>query len=471
MAQAPVIVWFRRDLRLSDNPALHDAAASGAPLVPVFIHEPRDGPWAPGPASRWWLHRSLRGFAETLERLDGWLVIRQGPPAETLIALARETGAGAVWCNRRYEPAAAATDAAVAERLRGSGIAWRSCKGNLLHEPWERTARSGEPYQSFAAFWKACLDAGEPEHPLAAPARLAVPAARPADDPVATPYEPSEAAGWAALWTVGEAGAAARLRGFLQDGVARYAVARDLPDQHGTSMLSPHLAFGEIGPREIWGAVRAASLHSGEAFLRELGWREYCYHILHHAPALPDRPLRRQFDGFPWSSDEALFAAWREGRTGYPIVDAGMRALRATGWLHNRVRMIVASFLVKDLLLPWQAGEAWFWRHLLDADLACNAANWQWVAGCGIDAAPYFRIFNPVVQGEKFDARGRFVRRWVPELAGLSDLFIHRPEQAPADELARAGVRLGETYPRPVVDHGAARRRALAAYEQTRGAA
>ncbi len=456
-----ILVWLRRDLRLADNPALHHALETGAAVVPVFIHEP-DAPWAAGPAARWWLARSLAAFARSLEAAGSYLVERSGDPAAALAALARETAAASVHWNRRYEPHLGAADRRAAEALRGAGLRVREFAGDLLHEPGEKAAP-----RVFGAFWRACQSGREPEPPLPAPERIASPSPRPADAS-APPRAPDLA--WEVEWRPGEAAAAERLETFLAEGLTRYGIARDLPDQDGTSRLSPHLAFGEIGPRQIWHAVRAAG-EGGEPFLRELGWRDFCRHTLHHAPSLPEQPLQRQFADFPWSDDPDLLAAWREGRTGYPIVDAGMRCLRRTGWLHNRVRMIVASFLVKDLLLPWRAGQDWFWDTLLDADLACNAANWQWVAGCGIDAAPYFRIFNPTLQGEKFDARGRFVRRWVPELAGVPDLFIHRPGEAPESALSAAGVRLGDTYPLPIVDHGAARRRALAAYEQTRGAA
>lgn len=444
-------------------------------MVPVFIHEPAPARWADGPAARWWLQRSLAAFRRSLHGVGGILVERTGSPAQVLLELARETGAGVVLWNRRYAPAQQAVDAAAAQSLTAAGLAVRTHAGSLLFEPDAVLGPSGQPYQQFAAFWKSCLNRGEPYPPLPPPPRVPAPAESPAGTaPVVG--ESADADGWAAAWPLGpeesgETAALERLRVFADSGLARYAVARDLPDQAGTSLLSPHLAFGEITPRQVWHAVRMASQFGGEPFLRELGWREFSWHTLHHFPDLPDRPLRRQFTDFPWADDAGLFTAWAEGRTGYPIVDAGMRAMAATGWMHNRVRMIAASFLAKDLLIPWQRGEAWFWERLVDADLACNAGNWQWVAGCGLDAAPYFRIFNPVLQGEKFDARGRFVRQWLPELAGLPDLFIHRPAAAPPEVLARAGVRLGETYPHPIVDHGMARRRALSAYEQTRGAA
>jgi deoxyribodipyrimidine photo-lyase len=283
------------------------------------------------------------------------------------------------------------------------------------------------------------------------------------------PSSPDWATGLRGAWAPGEAGAAARLDTFCETALG-YGRARDFPSEEGTSRLSPHLHFGEIGPRQIWHAIRAR-VPEADAFLRELAWREFSIHLLHRAPALPEHPLREAFAGFPWRRDAGQLRAWQRGRTGYPIVDAGMRQLWHTGWMHNRVRMIAASFLVKHLLLPWQEGEAWFWDTLVDADLANNAANWQWVAGCGADAAPYFRIFNPVLQGEKFDPTGAYVRRWVPEIARLPDAVVHKPWLASADTLADAGVHLGDTYPRPIVDHAAARSRAVAAFESVKAKA
>ncbi len=471
MAKGPSVVWSRRDFRLADNPALAEAAAGGSPVLVVFIHEPA-GAWADGAAAAWWLRRSLTAFRRQIEGIGGTLVERQGEPTAVLLDLARETGADTVLWNDRYAPVARAADDRTAEALSAAGLRVRCCAGNLMFAPEAVQTPSGQPYQLFGAFWKACLNRAEPTLPLPAPTRLEALPQPPADDPPPLMPEPPDAAGWAAAWPQaesGEAAAIARLQAFVDAPLSRYGITRDLPDQAGTSMLSPYLAFGEVSPRQIWHSARLASALGGDAFLRELGWREFCWHTLAHFPDLPDLPLKRPFADFPWLPDDGRFAAWTTGRTGYPIVDAGMRALMATGWMHNRVRMIVASFLVKDLLIPWQQGEAWFWDRLVDADLACNAGNWQWVAGCGLDAAPYFRIFNPVLQAEKFDARGRFVRQWLPELARLPDMFIHRPATAPADVLARAGVRLGETYPYPLVEHGMARRRAMVAYEQMRG--
>ncbi|GAB4191232.1 MAG: hypothetical protein OHK0024_31520 [Thalassobaculales bacterium] len=325
------------------------------------------------------------------------------------------------------------------------------------------------------------LAAGEPPRPIPAPGRIdgaALPAGDRLDDWRLTPSAPDWATGIAAAWQPGEAGAQARLAAFLDAGLDGYAAARNRPDLDATSRLSPHLHFGEVGPRQVWHAVMAREAAAGRpapgpgaaAFLRELGWREFSHHLLHHAPDLAERPLRAAFAAFPWQPDQALLRAWKRGLTGYPIVDAGMRALWQTGWMHNRVRMVAASFLVKHLLLPWQAGEAWFWDTLVDAGLAQNAASWQWVAGCGADAAPYFRIFNPVLQGEKFDPEGRYVRRHLPEIAGLPDAYIHKPWAAPESVLRDAGVRLGVTYPAPVIAHDAARSRALEAFRSLQAA-
>ncbi|MGE5547854.1 MAG: cryptochrome/photolyase family protein [Solirubrobacterales bacterium] len=462
MDEAPVIVWLRQDLRLADNPAL-TAAAERGPVVLAYVLDGA-GPWPAGAASRWWLHHSLASLAAEAGRLGAAVVLRAGPAEVELPRLAAETGAAALFWNRRGEPHEREREARVAQ---AAGIETRDFPGSFLVEPWAL-----RPYQVFSAFWRAVQGLPEPARPLPAPARLRAPARLPHSLPLQAldlaPTIPWDT-GLAEEWRPGEQGAAERLADFLADGLDGYAVMRDRPDTHGTSRLSPHLAFGEISPRQVWHAVAPRHDAGGtETFLRELGWREFSYHLLHNHPSLPSAPLRAEFAGFPWQPDGKAVAAWRKGLTGYPIVDAGMRQLWRTGWMHNRVRMIVASFLIKDLLTPWQEGEAWFWDTLVDADLASNAASWQWVSGSGADAAPYFRVFNPVLQGEKFDPRGRYVRRWVPELAGVPDLFIHRPWEAPPLALAEAGVVLGKTYPHPVVDHAAARRRALAAYNATK---
>ena len=478
-AGPPVIVWFRRDLRLSDNPALHAAAATGRPVVPIYILDRESaGPWAPGGASGWWLHHSLDSLARSLAAHGLKLVLRRGAAGPVIERLIAETGARSVYWNRRYEPWAILRDGAIRAALQAAGVAVESFNAALLFEPWAIATKSGGPYRVFTPFWHACLAAGPPAPPLPEPAfgGSASAAGSVESDSLDSwrllPTAPNWAGGLRATWQPGETAAQGRLRDFLDSRLAGYESERDRPDLGSTSRLSPHLRFGEIGPRQVWHAVHVLSaVGDGEVdagpqkFLAELGWREFSYYLLHHFPDLPETPLQPRFADFPWAEDPAALRAWQQGRTGYPFVDAGMRQLWQTGWMHNRLRMVTASFLVKHLLVPWQAGAAWFWDTLVDADLANNSAGWQWVAGCGADAAPYFRIFNTVAQGEKFDPAGDYVRRFVPELAGLPDRWIHRPWQASPGALEAAGVRLGETYPRPIVDHVEARRAALAAYE------
>ncbi|WP_188259429.1 cryptochrome/photolyase family protein [Azospirillum tabaci] len=478
---SPILVWFRNDLRLADNPALSAAAEDGAPVIPVFIREKDDhDPWLPGGASRWWLHGSLERLGEALAKLGSPLVLRSGDPAVVLAALAEETGADTVLCNRRAGPPAIARDRRVGERLTARGVTVHPHNAALLYEPGTIRTKSDTPFRVFTPFWKALLSMPEPPRPTRAPAKLTPPAKPVSSEPLTDwgllPTAPDWADGLRERWEPGEEAARERLADFLDGPVAAYPVERDRPDHDGTSAMSPHLAFGEIGPRQIWHATRHAAdqrheLAAGaEAFLRELGWREFNHHLLREEPGIPDTPLDDRFARFPWRTDKAGLRAWQRGRTGYPIVDAGMRQLWRTGWMHNRVRMIVGSFLIKDLLIPWQEGEAWFWDTLVDADIANNAGNWQWVAGCGADAAPFFRVFNPILQGEKFDPEGAYVRRYVPELEKLPSRWIHRPWEAPDEVLRQAGVTLGKDYPRPIVDHGAARDRALAAFQEIKKA-
>jgi deoxyribodipyrimidine photo-lyase len=474
------IVWFRLDLRLEDHPALVEAIRGGGPVYPLYIWSPEEEkPWAPGAASRWWLHQSLRALAHDLEKKGSRLLIRRGPALETLRAVARETGAGAVFWSRRYEPAAIRRDALIKDALVADGWSVRSFNSALCFEPWTIENKQGRPFQVFTPFWNHCLARPEPPEPAPAPSRIPAPARWPTSvDLDALELEPriDWAGGLRAAWTPGERGARKRLAEFLDEALAGYEQRRDIPATPGTSRLSPHLHFGEISPRAIWHEVQqqagldsAAGLVRGaECHLRELGWREFAHHLLYHFPRTPGQPLRPEFAGFPWRRDSRALNAWQKGRTGYPIVDAGMRELWATGWMHNRVRMIVASFLVKHLLLPWPEGARWFWDTLVDADLANNTLGWQWSAGCGADAAPYFRIFNPVLQGERFDPQGTYVRRWVPELARLPDAYIHKPWLVAPLTAAGAGVGLGRDYPRPLVEHARARARALEALQHVR---
>jgi deoxyribodipyrimidine photo-lyase len=386
--------------------------------------------------------------------------------------IAAETGARAVVWNRLPEPEAQRCDRATTAELAGLGIVATSHGGPLLFEPSQIRRQDGQPFRVFTPFWRACVAASPPEPPLAAPTRLhgaSLPRSERLEDWLLRPTAPDWADGLRATWEPGEPAALRRLTTFVDGALARYGEARDRPDRPGTSRLSPHLHFGEVSVGQVWRAASTAAPELAQPFLRQIGWREFCHHLINHIPSMPDEPLDRRFAHFAWSDDEAALGAWRRGQTGYPIVDAGMRELWQTGWIHNRVRMIVASFLTKHLLQRWQEGERWFWDTLVDADLANNAAGWQWVAGCGPDAAPYFRIFNPVLQGEKFDPQGEYVRRFVPELKRLPVSIIHRPWEASALSLADAGVRLGETYPRPIVEHATARRRALVAFERLRG--
>lgn len=482
MAERPALLWFRQDLRLADNPALAAAIASKAPIVPLYIHDDAvTDPWRPGAASRWWLHHSLTALDRTLQKAGSRLVFHIGNTEETLRTLVRETDAGSIYWNRCYEPAAIARDTHLKKTLIDAGIDVQSFNAALLHEPWTVKTQQGEPYKVFTPFWRAIRALPKETVAGTAPKSLRVPETWPnsssLDDAVLLPTHPDWAGGLRETWRPGEAGAKQQLSDFLDERVADYPSGRDRPDRIGTSRLSPHLHFGEIGPRQVWQATMAHAERSGraidaaaESFLRELGWREFTHHLLFHWPKLPDANWKSEFDAFAWRNDRKGLRAWQRGMTGYPIVDAGMRELWQTGWMHNRVRMIVASFLIKDLLIDWREGERWFWDTLVDADLAQNAASWQWVAGSGADAAPYFRIFNPTLQGERFDPDGAYVRRYVPELSKLTDDHIHAPWKASDTVLAKAGISLGKTYPVPIIDHKWARDRALEAYKATKGA-
>ena len=396
-----------------------------------------------------------------------------------LLALVEETGAGAVCFHRRYGPDDRRDQEALIDALESRGVEARGFNGSLLFEPWEIEKKGGGPFQVFTPFWKACLAREEPAEPAPAPRTLRAPKKWPRSEALRSfGLEPriDWAAGLREAWTPGESGARKQLERFVNGPLADYQEGRNRPDRPGSSHLSPHLHFGEVSPRRVWHAAkkrrartRSAS-KSVDTFLSEIGWREFAHHLLWHFPDTVDKPLRPEFGKFPWRRDRRMLEAWQRGRTGYPIVDAGMRELWNTGWMHNRVRMVVASFLVKDLLIPWQEGARWFWDTLVDADLANNTMGWQWTAGCGADAAPYFRVFNPVLQGERYDPDGDYVRRWVPELGKLPPRWIHRPWETPDSVLADAGVRLGKDYPRPVVEHDVARDRALAAYDKIKKA-
>ncbi len=464
MSLAPVILWFRKDLRLRDNPALTAATASGRPILPLFIldsHTPRPL----GGAAKWWLHASLSDLGARVP-----LVLRRGDPAEVLTQVLAETGATGLFWNRLYEPETRARDSRIKQVFRKRGLQVRSFPGRYLAEPHMLKNKAGTTLKVFTPYWKA-LNAHFETHPLPEP--LPIPEvtwAKTHSERLAdwglTPTHPDWSGGLAAAWTPGEAGAWRRLETFQDSAIQTYIDDRNRPDLPKVSRLSPNLHWGEISVGQVWHeTARHGRSRSHEHFLKELTWRDFAAYLLFHFPRLTDQNWRADFDAFPWQADPPALKAWQDGQTGYPIVDAGMRELYATGWMHNRVRMIVGSFLVKHLLQPWQAGERWFWDTLVDADPATNPASWQWIAGCGADAAPYFRIFNPISQAEKFDPEGTYIKTWVPELARLPLEFIAKPWAASPQILEAAGVELGRAYPRPLVRHEAARARALAAFQ------
>lgn len=472
--QNSAIVWFRRDLRLADNPALRAAVdANHDVIVPVFIHAPGEfGEWAPGAAQCVWLHHSLQALAGELESLGSRLVIRNGPTLEALETLIEASEASAVYWNRLYDPPTIARDKTIKSSLGSRGdLLVKSCPGHLLFEPWQVETRQGTPYKVFTPFWKRIGN---------------VPSRAPLAKPTVLPKVPDRIASLAVSelgllpdirwdhgifdrWQPGEEAAQDRLERFLETTAPSYGDDRNQPAISGTSHLSPYLHWGEISPRQVMDSTQAwlhEHDHPGlrkhiEQFQSEMGWREFAHHVLYHFPGTPDEPLDKRFQGFPWRRNEAALRLWQSGQTGIPMVDAGMRELWATGYMHNRVRMTVASFLTKNLLISWHTGACWFWDTLVDADLANNTLGWQWAAGCGADAAPYFRIFNPVRQGQRFDPDGAYVKRWIPELKNVPRRYLHEPWRAPASKLRQAGVTLGENYPQPMVDLKASREKAL----------
>ena len=490
MTNAPaVIVWFRQDLRLGDNPALTAAAQSGAPLLSIYNWDPEAaGEWALGAAAKVWLHGSLQALEESLGKRGSRLTLQVGRTASVLLELAQANRATQVHCNARYEPWAQVQQQEVQTALAAEGIRLViHTGGTLLWEPEAVATQQGKPYQVFTPYFNRCLSLLPEINPLPAPAKLIAPAQWPNSLSIEAlnllPTIPWDTE-MRALWQPGEAAAMQRVQAFLQETMAGYSQARDIPSQRGTSRFSPHLAHGEIRPRQIWqaveafsskaqasnvasGSVQTAALKAAAAvFLREIVWREFAYHVLYHFPHTTTQPLKEKFQHMPWTKNADWLLCWGQGQTGFPLVDAGMRQLWRTGWMHNRVRMVVGSFLTKDLLIPWQDGARWFWDTLIDADLAINSMNWQWVAGCGADAQPFFRIFNPISQSEKFDPAGTYIRQWVTELAPLEAPAIHAPWLAKPFHLQLAGMQLGQTYPNPIVDHGEARTKALMVYKQ-----
>lgn len=466
----PVIVWFRRDLRLSDNPAFREACQNRTPVLPVFIYSPEEEQaWEPGAASKSWLHHSLMALKKDLAAKGLPLILKKGPSLPNLQKLVEKSNAQGIFWNRCYEPALIQRDQQIKVYFKSKSVEVKSFKANLLFEPWEIENKQGKAFQVFTPYWNHCLGKiHELEKPFSMPLNI-IPYSKniesvSLEELALLPLIPWDK-NFYKTFTPGEKGAQAQLKKFLGENSAHYKQQRDFPEIEGTSRLSPHLHLGEISPKQILFAlfhnagkafpqkINSKNESSCESFLRELGWREFAHHLLYHFPKSPEKPLRNQFEKFPWQKNKEFLDAWKKGLTGYPIVDAAMRELWKTGWMHNRVRMIVASFLVKDLLMSWQEGARWFWDTLLDADLANNTLGWQWSAGCGADAAPYFRIFNPVLQGEKFDPKGVYIRKWIPELAKVPTELIHQPWKS----------KIRVSYPAPLVDHKLARQHALSA--------
>jgi deoxyribodipyrimidine photo-lyase len=471
---ANAIVWFRRDLRLADNPALQAALDAGHAPIPVYIHAPEEErPWQPGAASQAWLHHSLAALSADLSRLGSRLLIRRGRSLECLQRLIEEFEVEAVYWNRLYEPAAIARDTRVKQALAAQGLQVESFNAALLVEPWTVATLGGDPYRVFTPFWRNASQRVAGQEPIAPPRSLPAVPAPPQDQQLQSlrllPRMGWDAGFWQG-WQPGEAGAAELLEAFVDGAAHGYKEQRNFPDRTGTSKLSPHLHFGEISPRQVAAQIRREHnppiAETDRAhLLSELGWREFSHHLLFHFPHTPDSNLTEKFARFRWAeADPALLERWQRGNTGVPLVDAGMRELWHTGWMHNRVRMVVASFLTKNLRYHWSHGARWFWDTLVDADLANNTQGWQWSAGTGADAAPYFRIFSPVAQAERFDLQGKYIRKWVPELAQLPAPALFAPWEHAA--LAR---RLAPDYPAtPIIDLRQSREAALLAYQQAK---
>lgn len=477
-----VIVWFRLDLRINDNAALHAARETGKPVIPVYIWSPdEEGKWQPGSASRFWLHHALASLQKDLETVHSILTLMRGPSLEALQSLINETGADSVFWNRCYEPQVIKRDSRITQALKKSGIEVRSFNASLLFEPHEISNRQGGPFKVYTPFWKhyQTLEVLPPHKDTKA--KLQQPAKWPKSLALQENGLVPRSQWYTTIqdtWDMSEAGARKCTRHFIKHSLHNYSRDRDYPALDGVSGMSPYLHFGQVSVRQIWHRVTEAEQSAGrmspgrnaQAYLRQLVWREFAYHLLFHFPHSANQPLYEKYRQFPWRKDQKLLRSWQKGETGYPIVDAGMRQLWQTGWMHNRVRMITGSFLTKDILVSWLEGAKWFWDTLVDADLANNTMGWQWVAGSGADAAPWFRIFNPVTQSIRFDPAGDYIRQWLPELKNLDRKYVHSPWTAPEEVLTGAGIKLGITYPRPVLDHAEARKRALESYRLLREA-
>jgi len=474
------IMWFRKDLRLKDNPALQAALQTQLPIVPVYIVEPVDDEWPIGSASKWWLHHSLKSLQKSLQNIGSDLLILNGDPEQALTKLCTQANTSHVFWNNCYEPNSIQRDTIIKDELKKKNINTQSFNSSLLNEPWDSVKDNGTPYRVFTAFWKASQRRGinicqhqPPGQLTSIPKQIQKNHTILIDDLKLLPQTRWDT-GLEQNWKPGEQGALEQLQQFLDDPVEDYPSHRDLPANSGTSSLSAHLHFGEISPWHIWQSTESIALRNTQpgiinacdAFLRQIGWRDFAHHLLYHFPNTHSQPLDKRFNSFPWKNSSKILRSWQQGQTGIPIVDAGMRELWQTGWMHNRVRMIAASLLTKNLLIPWQEGAKWFWDTLVDADLANNTMGWQWTAGCGADAAPYFRIFNPVRQGERFDNNGSYVRKWIPELQTLPDKWIHRPWETPIDILEQSHIDLGKTYPNPIIDLAESRKIALSIWDE-----
>ncbi len=465
----PIIMWFRQDLRISDNPALCYAVETGKPIILLFIYDIFSaGLREIGAAQKWWLHHSLVSLSKDITTLGNRLVLKRGAAADIIAEVQGQSGADELVWNRRYGEAEQDVDRSIKSNFNGSA---RSFAGLLLHEPSKTRTGAGGPYRVYTPFWKNLMNAPPPRHPFDRPVQLPKTkhdlAGEHIDHWGFLPTSPNWAEGLREEWRPGEAGAAVRLEKFMSERQQKYDKMRDHPGPDQTSKLSPHLRFGEISPNQLWHASLTAEANLGknkgaaEKWRQELVWREFSYHLLQEWPDLAGTNFNRNFDRFEWRTDPAGLKAWKQGKTGYPIVDAGMRQLYQTGWMHNRVRMITGSFLVKHLMIDWREGERWFWDSLVDGDPASNPASWQWIAGTGADAAPYFRIFNPMLQSKKFDNSGAYIKKFVPELKNLPPEYLDAPWDAPTQVLETSGVILGRTYPAPIVEHRFARERAL----------
>ncbi len=474
MSQRVALVWFRTDLRLEDNPALYHALDQGYSVLPIYIDsEEEELTWKMGKASRWWLHHSLSSLQASLESCGSKLFLFRGRSLTTLLTLIQQTKASAVFWNRRYEPEIIVRDKNIKEAIKSLGLEVESFNGTLLHEPWTIRNLSNLPFQVFTPFWKKALSVTHPSPCFQAPVKVPLPRSLPKglslNELKLLPSIPWDQQFYTS-WKPGEVGAHKNLKEFIERAFIQYKEGRNIPSEKGTSRLSPHLHFGEISPRQIWHLFEKnfppTAAWKNSQYIAEIGWREFAHHLLYHFPQTPLHPLRPAFEKFQWNAiQQERLIAWKKGMTGIPIVDAGMRELWATGWMHNRVRMISASFLVKNLRYPWIEGARWFWDTLVDADLAANTLGWQWSAGCGADAAPYFRIFNPVTQGEKFDPEGAYVRRWIPELSDLPANWIHHPWEAPSEVLKKVNLTLGVDYPHPILSLSETRTSALEAFQ------